>query len=168
MRSVPLVVWNVSRLDPSNATSAFVRERWQALNSGVTATVEPVDCTLPYDYEDFYSMLDANEKLGALAYASVPRRGWLDAALDTGIPVMVWCRQECRQDEAHAAHMVLLAQLTAALAGTDPHLLPGKVATLRKEAMSPVKGGEGHYGRRLTLFWDDPARLPDPPLGSWS
>jgi hypothetical protein len=168
MRSVPLVVWDVSRLDPSNATSAFVRERWQALNGGGKATFEPVDCRLPYGYEDFYSWLDASEKLGALAYASVPRRGWLDAALDVGIPVMVWCRQECREDEAHSGHMALLGQLTAALAGTDPQALPMVVARLRKEAMSPVTGGERHFGRHLTLFWDDPARLPDPPLGSWS
>jgi hypothetical protein len=167
MRSVPLIVWNVMRLDPSNVTSSFrVQERWESLRIGDGIAVEPVSCELSYDYDEFYRWLDADENVNVLAYASMPRREWLDAALDIGIPVMIWCRRECAGNgDEHNAHKKLLAQLTQALAGTDPDQLPVKVTRLRKEAMSPSVGGEHHHGRHLTLFWDDPARLPDPPLG---
>jgi vWA-MoxR associated protein C-terminal domain/Trypsin-like peptidase domain len=169
LRSVPVAVWNAARLNPGSATASFrVMERWRALCGDVPAALEPVDCGLPFGYADFYSWLDADEKVGALVYAAVPRRDWLDAALDIGIPVMVWCRQQCSAADGgeHAGHTALRGQIAAALAGTDPRELPRAVARWRKEAMKPGTGR--HYGRQLTLFWDDPARLPDPPLASGS
>lgn len=65
------------------------------------------------------------------------------------------------------AARALLSELMAALAQTDPLALPDEVARIRKQAMKPGSG-DRHPGRRLTLYWENPARLPDPPVGVWS
>lgn len=167
MRSVPVVVWHVARLDPGNFASYRVRQRWRTLRDRGKTILAVVRCQLPYDFEEFRDWLDADTKLCALAYAVSPKREWLEAALDIGIPVMVWSRGDCpATGEAHDAHEAFLSQITAALSATDPDKLPAEVMRLRKEARSPVSGNERHHGRNLTLFWDDPARLPDPPLAN--
>ncbi len=66
---------------------------------------------------------------------------------------------------AHAVQEKFLTDITAAVSTIDPDRLPAEVAKFRKEARSPKNGGDDHLGRHLTLFWDDPARLPDPPIG---
>jgi len=168
MRSVPLFVWDVERRDPRNVTlSSRIRERWETLAHGTEIAVTQVKCHLPYDYREFHDWLDADEGIGALAYASLPRQDWLNAALDIGIPVMLWYRRACAADGIdHIAHDRFLADIVAALTGTDPEHLPARVAQYRKAAMSPLTGGEDHPGRHLTLFWDDPGRLTDPPLNT--
>jgi hypothetical protein len=165
MRSVPVIVWHVARLDPGNFASYRVRQRWQILRARGETTVTTVSCHLTHDFEEFRNWLDADDALCALAYAVSPRREWLEAALDTGIPVMVWPRRSCTgSGEAHDTHETFLSQITAALSASDPDRLPVEVMRLRKQARSPVSGNEHHYGWNLTLFWDDPTRLPDPPL----
>jgi vWA-MoxR associated protein C-terminal domain/vWA-MoxR associated protein middle region (VMAP-M) 8/Trypsin-like peptidase domain len=169
LRTVPVVVSNLARLDPGGTTaSARVGDRWRVLIDARATSLEPVDCCVPYGYEEFRDWLYADEKIGALAYASTPRRDWLDAALDVGVPVMLWCRGGCQEDGGeHDAHMLLLHDLVAALAAADPRALPAEVTRLRKQAMKPG-ASEKQYGRYLTLYWDNPARLPDPPLGGLS
>ena len=168
-RSVPLIVRDVQRMNPG-AGNIFltdrIRKRWQALRGAARDRVEPVECQDPYDYDGFHDLLDADQKIGAVAYASSPREEWLEAALDAGIPVMLWCRRSCPADgTAHEVHEKFLADITAAVSTIDPDRLPAMVAKFRKEARSPKSGGDDHLGRHLTLFWDDPARLPDPPIG---
>lgn len=167
MRSVPVVVWHVARLDPGNFASYRVRQRWRTLRGRGKTMMTKVRCQLAYDFEEFRNWLEFDTELCALAYAVSPKREWLEAALDTGIPVMVWCRRDCTASgEAHDAHETFLSQISAALSATDPDKLPAEVMRLRKEARSPVSGNERHHGRNLTLYWDDPARLPDPPLAN--
>lgn len=165
MRSVPLVVWHVARLDPRNFAAHRARQRWRTLRGRGKTALVTVDCRLAYDFEEFRDWLEADAELCALAYGVMPKREWLEAALDTGVPIMVWPRWNCPgSGEAHDAHEGFLSKITGALAAADPDLLPTEVMRLRKEARSPVTGHERHHGRYLTLFWDDPARLPDPPL----
>lgn len=167
MRSVPVVVWDVARLDPRNFASHRVRQRWRTLRGRGKTMLAAVHCQLPYDFEEFRNWLDADTELCALAYAISPKREWLEAALDIGIPVMVWSRRDCpASGEAHDAHEMFLRQISTALSAADPDKLPAEVMRLRKEARSPVSGNEHHHGRHLTLYWDDPARLPDPPLAN--
>lgn len=165
MRSVPLVVRDVSRLDPRKKfVSNRARQRWHTLRGRGETALVPVCCTLPYDFEEFRDWLDADAGLCALAYDIPPKQDWLLAALNTGIPVMVWSRQNCPDGKAHDLREEFLSRITAELSAADPDQLPGEVMRLRKQARSPVTGGERHHGRHLTLFWDHPARLPDPPL----
>lgn len=168
LRSVPVVVWNASRLDPGSETSSGrVLDRWRALRGNNGTILERVRCDLAYGYDDFYNWLDADQEVGALAYASAPRRDWLRAALNVGIPVMVWRRENCADPgSANDMHTALLRQLVSRLARTDPDALPAEVSRLRKDAMNPKT--DERCGRALTLFWDDPARLPDPALKTWS
>ncbi|MEU3249538.1 hypothetical protein [Streptomyces sp. NPDC006997] len=77
------------------------------------------------------------------------------AALDHGLPVLVWDRHDCLRPEFRTAARALLADGRLAE-------LPERVARLRRE---------GRLDRHLVLFWDDPSRLPDAggPLGMlWS
>jgi hypothetical protein len=168
-RSVPLIVRDVRRMNPG-AGNIFltdrIRKRWQALRGAASDRIERVECRDSYDYNEFLDLLDADQKIGAVAYASSPREEWLEAALDTGIPVMLWYRRSCPADgAAHAVHEKFLTDITAAVSTTDPDRLPAAVAKFRREARSPKTGADDHLGRHLTLFWDDPARLPDPPIG---
>jgi hypothetical protein len=169
VRSVPLIVRDATRMD-SDAENIFltdrIRKRWHVLRGGGTDRVSSVPCRSPYDYEQFFYLLEADQAIGALAYASSPCEDWIDAALDVGIPVMLWCRRDCAADDAeHALHETFLAEITAAVSSMDPDRLPAEVARLRTAAKSVGTGGEDHLGRHLTLFWDNPARLPDPPMG---
>jgi vWA-MoxR associated protein C-terminal domain/Trypsin-like peptidase domain len=166
----PLIVRDATRMNPETANifrEDRLRRRWQALYGGWADRVEPVDCLAAYDSDGFQAIL-ADQKIGAVTYASSPREEWLTVALDAGIPVMLWCRRECPADDAvHPAHAKFLADITATLSATDPDRLPDKVAELRQQAITKAlkTGGGNHIGHSLTLFWDDPGRLPDPPIG---
>jgi hypothetical protein len=99
-----------------------------------------------------------------LAYAAVPAKGRLNAALNAGIPVMLWPRTQCaEQSHEGCAGDLRLRRLTAAIAHVHPDDVPATVMKLRKQARTRGAGAD-HCGRELTLVWDDPARLPDPPL----
>jgi hypothetical protein len=165
MRSVPLVVWPVARLEPGSSTADRSRQRWQILRERGKALFTSVSCQLTYGFEEFSDWLDADDELCALAYASDPDEEWLEAAWVNGVPVMVWSRRDCGDKSGgHEAHMEVCRQITEQLSATDPDRLPVEVLRLRKAARSPDGGGEGHCGRNLTLYWDDLARMPDPSL----
>ncbi|WP_405663064.1 trypsin-like peptidase domain-containing protein [Streptomyces sp. RK9] len=164
MRTVPVVVRHVERLKPLTV-SRLTRKRWATVRARGETRPEPVDCGLSYGYEQFYGWLDADDDLCALAYAARPVDDWLSAALDTGVPIMLWRRHDCADDGHTAcAPKAFLDRLTEAVATLEPDRLPLEVMKLRKEARSPHKGYADHCGHRLTLFWDDPERMPDPPL----
>lgn len=165
MRSVPLVVWDSAWLNPRNFAADRARQRWRTLRSRGKTSFEPVGCRLGYSFDDFRGWLDGDDELCALVYGSHPRNHWLEAALDAGIPIMLWCRQLCAcGHDSHDSHAEFIRQVTAALSASEPDRLPVEVMKLRKKAWSPAGGGEQHCGRNLTLYWQDPARLPDPPL----
>ncbi|MBJ3808338.1 VMAP-C domain-containing protein [Streptomyces flavofungini] len=164
MRTVPVVVRHVERLKPLTV-SRLTRKRWQTVRARGETRPVPVECGLPYGYEQFYGWLDADDDLCALAYAARPVDDWLSAALDTGVPIMLWRRHDCGGDgHAHCAPKAFLDRLADAVATLEPDRLPLEVMKLRKAAHSPHKGDADHCGHRLTLFWDDPERMPDPPL----
>lgn len=164
MRTVPVVVRHVERLKPLTV-SRLTRKRWETVRARGETRPVPVDCGLPYGYDQFYGWLDADDDLCALAYAARPVDDWLSAALDTGVPIMLWRRHDCGDDgHATCAPKAFLDRLTEAVATLEPDQLPVEIMRLRKEARSPHKGDADHCGHRLTLFWDDPERMPDPPL----
>ncbi len=69
-RSVPLIVRDVQRMNPGTGNIFLtdrVRKRWQALRGGASDRIEPVKCPDPYDYEGFRDLLDADQKIGAVA-----------------------------------------------------------------------------------------------------
>ncbi|MBW5424921.1 hypothetical protein GKQ77_25700 [Streptomyces sp. BG9H] len=166
MRTVPVVVRHLDRMEPLLA-SYLAGRRWATVRARGRTRPERVECGLPYGYEEFHDWLDADEQLCALAYAATPAPEWLSAALDTGVPIMLWRRRDCGQaNHAHCAPDTFLDRITAAVAELDPARLPFAVMRLRKEARSPNKGDAEHCGHRLTLFWDGAENKPDPPLSA--
>ncbi|MEV6751625.1 trypsin-like peptidase domain-containing protein [Streptomyces sp. NPDC051214] len=164
MRTVPVVVRHMDRLKPLTV-SRLTRRRWETVRARGETRPRRVACGLPYGYDEFHDWLDADDEVCALAYAATPLGDWLSAALDTGVPIMLWRRHECGEDgHAQCAPDRFLDRLTEAVGVLDPDRLPFEVMRLRKEARSPDKGDAEHCGHRLTLFWDDPERKPDPPL----
>ncbi|MGB8940844.1 MAG: trypsin-like peptidase domain-containing protein [Streptomyces sp.] len=164
MRTVPVVVRHMDRLKPLTV-SRLTRRRWETVRARGETRPRRVTCGLPYGYDEFHDWLDADDEVCALAYAATPMGDWLSAALDTGVPIMLWRRYDCGEGgHAQCAPEKFLDRLTEAVAVLDPDRLPFEVMRLRKEARSPDKGDAEHCGHRLTLFWDDPERKPDPPL----
>ncbi|ATL31908.1 hypothetical protein KY5_6890 [Streptomyces formicae] len=164
LRTVPVVVRHMDRLKPLTV-SRLTRRRWETVRARGETRPRRVECGLPYGYDEFHDWLDADDDVCALAYAATPVGDWLAAALDTGVPIMLWRRHDCGDEgHAHCAPDKFLDRLTEAVAALDPDRLPFEVMRLRKEARSPDKGDAEHCGHRLTLFWDDPERKPDPPL----
>lgn len=164
MRSYPVVVRDVQRMNPNSIRRDLTSKRWRRLRHRGTTAPHPVDCRVRYSDEQFQDWLDAEDECGALAYAVAPTRGRLNAALNAGIPVMVWPRRPC-SDDAHddCAGRRALRALVAAISGEHPDRVPTTVMNLRKQARAP-QADDDHPGRELALLWDDPARMPDPPL----
>ncbi|MFD0419380.1 trypsin-like peptidase domain-containing protein [Streptomyces sp. NPDC127108] len=162
MRTVPVVVRYPEHLR-LGTTLGDIRKRWETVRARGETRPVPVDCGLPYGYDQFYGWLDADRDLCALAYAARPDVEWLDAALSTGVPIMLWRRYDCADDgHATCAPKAFLDRLTEAVSTLEPDQLPLEIMRMRKEAHSPHKGGADHHGHHLTLFWDDPGRMPDP------
>lgn len=164
MRAYPVVVRDVHRMNPGSIRRDLTLKRWRLLRERGMATVKPVHCQSEYTDEEFHDWLDAEEDCGVLAYAGTPSQGRLNAALNAGIPVMLWPRNACRAPAHHDCEgLRVLTALCAALTGTQPDRLPKAVMLLRKNARVKY-ASENHCGRDLALVWDDPARMPDPPL----
>ncbi|MBC6458157.1 trypsin-like peptidase domain-containing protein [Actinomadura sp. HBU206391] len=171
MRAYPVVVRDVQRMNPGSVRRDLTAKRWRRLRERGTALPEPIDCQAqpvdcqePYSDEGFQDWLDADEECSVLAYAAVPAKGRLNAALNAGIPVMLWPRTKCaEQSHDGCAGDQRLRRLTEAIAHVHPDDVPKTVMKLRKQARTR-RAGADHCGRELTLVWDDPARLPDPPL----
>lgn len=163
MLAYPVVVRDIERLKPTFRQDRAI-ERWRFLRQRATTMPESVECENTLTRDQFFYWLTAREDVCVLVHAQRPRRPQLTAALNAGIPVMLWPRSTC-PDLVHVGctgERVAKA-LTALIAETHPDNLPRLVKRLRAEARSRPES-EPHYGRRLTLLWDDPARLPDPPL----
>lgn len=164
MRAYPVVVRDVQRMNPASVRRDLTLKRWRLMRERGIAALEAVPCRTDHTDEEFQDWLDDDEECGVIAYAGTPSRGRLNAALNAGIPVMVWPRSVCASaahDDCRGART--LAALTAALTGTHPDRLPRAVMLLRKNARVR-HAGDDHCGRDLALVWDDPARMPDPPL----
>ena len=100
-----------------------------------------------------------------MVHAQRPDARYLNSALRAGIPVMVWPRSTCPGPvHGHCAGEQLLGQLVPYIQDALPDALPKVIRHLRAQAQYQLNGGQ-HCDDKLTLFWDDPARSPDPPLG---
>lgn len=165
MLAYPVVVRDVERLKPTFRQDWAIR-RWTLLRTRATAAGESVACANSRTRNEHFYWLTSREDICVLVHAEQPRPLHLTAALEAGIPVMVWQRSKC-PGEVHVecAGEVFAGELMRLAAQAHPDDLPRLVRRLRTEARSQP-GDHGHCGRRLVLFWDDPARLPDPPLGT--
>lgn len=164
MRAYPVVLRDVQRMNPGSIRRDLTIRRWRRLRERGTTSPQAIGCQTSYSDDEFQDWLDADDECCALAYAASPSKGRLNAALNAGIPVMLWSRAPC----AHDAHDDCpgdrrLHELTSAIAQVGPDGLPETVMKLRKRSRMP-SAAEDHFGRELALVWDDPARLPDPPL----
>ncbi|XRQ11849.1 trypsin-like peptidase domain-containing protein [Actinomadura welshii] len=164
MRRYPVVVRDVERLRPDSFRRDQAHHRWRLLTERGRSDPRPIACDAPRRGSDFQDWLEAHVDFCVLVYGSRPVKNWLTAALNNGIPVMLWTRTPC-DSSSHGdcrGHRVL-DELTAAVHDRHPDELPRVALALRKEALLAPKD-KPHCGRDLTLLWDDPSRLPDPPL----
>lgn len=164
MRAYPVVLRDVQRMNPGSVRRDLTSRRWRRLRQrGVTAPQE-VGCQVGYSDEEFQNWLDADEECCVLAYGASPSKGQLNAALNAGIPVMLWPRtRRAGHTNDGCGGCRRLRELISAIADVPPDGLPTVVMKLRKLAWKPP-AAEDHVGRELALVWDDPARMPDPPL----
>ncbi|POM25033.1 hypothetical protein BTM25_36740 [Actinomadura rubteroloni] len=158
MRKYPVVVRDVERLRPGSIRRDLAFRRWRRLGERGRSDPQPVGCAARARGE-FERWLEVNDDHCVLVYGSRPAKGALTAALNTGVPVMLWPRVPCG-GPAHesCAGRDRLAVLLPRVEAEHPNDLPSLAQRLRLEEL-PARGHE------LTLLWDDPSRLPDPPLG---
>lgn len=163
MLAYPVVVRDVERLKPAFRQDRAI-QRWAILRKRALTQPEPVGCIDDRTKEQYFYWLTEREDVCVLVHSQRPKRSQLASALNAGIPVIVWPRSAC-PDPVHSecAGEHLGQELVALVADTHPDELPRLVRKLRAQARSRTDR-QPHCGRRLTLFWDDPARLPDPPL----
>lgn len=154
----PVVVRDVRRMC-RGSRQTIALNRWKSAEESDSWAPEPIHCRYPEDKRRLRDLLAENRQLGALAYASPPRLDRLRVALNHGIPVMFWPREGC-PDQKHASCPGdrFLDELTVKVKGIRPPRLPEHVMTLRAQAGSQPEP----YGRGLTMFWDDPRRVPPP------
>lgn len=163
MLAYPVVVRDVERLKPAFRQDRAI-QRWATLRRRALTQPEPVRCNDNRTKDQYFYWLTAREDVCVLVHPERPKPSHLTSALNAGIPVMIWPRSACT-DPVHGecAGGRLSKELIALVADTHPDELPKLIKKLRAQARSQPND-QPHCGRRLTLFWDDPARLPDPPL----
>lgn len=166
LRSSPLIVRDVNRGRRGKAPG-HAKNRWNALLEQNDVRIKDISCKDDYTRKAFRNMLDAARRVGALAFEAIPRDDWLTAALEQGVPIMLWRRDACAVAEPHGPHGDFLTRLVDHLDHIAPERVPEEVAALRIQAWAPEhEEDDMHLGRRLTLFWDHPYRacvLDEPP-----
>ncbi len=95
-------------------------------------------------YDDLHGSATA-----CLALTFVPSSKVFNAIFSAGIPILFWPRKNVSEPEP------VQSFFTQALSCCKLARLPSLLWEKRKEA-----NGDHHYGRHLTLLWDDPSRLP--------
>ncbi|WP_067455609.1 VMAP-C domain-containing protein [Actinomadura macra] len=164
MRRYPVVVRDVERLRPDSIRRDQARQRWRLLHERGRSDPQRIGCDDTRKGTEFQNWLEANDDFCVLVYGCRPVRSRLAAALNNGVPVMLWTRTACdAPDHRTCRNHRLLDDLAAAVEREHPGDLPRVALTLRKKALAAPLD-QPHCGRDLTLLWDDPSRLPDPPL----
>lgn len=163
MLAYPVVVRDVERLKPAFRRDRAIK-RWATLRERALTEPVPVGCNDSRTKDQYFYWLTADEEVCVLVHGQRPKPSHLASALSAGIPVMLWPRSACPDhDHGECAGGRLAGELIALVANAHPDELPKLVRRLRAQARAQP-GGRPHCERRLTLFWDDPARLPDAPL----
>ncbi|GLY83320.1 trypsin-like peptidase domain-containing protein [Actinoallomurus iriomotensis] len=162
LSTLPVVIRDVDRLSPNSFRAGFARRRWDTLRA--KNAVLPVLWHCEGIGEEEYRPYISPDDVCVVAHARQPSLGQLRTALGLGMPVMLWTRGPC-PPAGHEQCIRNLKGLTRQLRGLPPDALPQRVKTLRDNAARPLRKARPRYGKELTLFWDDPARSPDPPMG---
>ncbi|MFI7029787.1 trypsin-like peptidase domain-containing protein [Microbispora rosea] len=159
-RDIPMTAYRVVVRDVVRLGNYdyILRDQWKSRSRRLRdgAKLEKADCSR-LDPEEFYRRLLSNREACVVVFSETPGDAVLTKGLDAGVPVMLWPRASCADatpGECPYGSLDTLALLvdTAALDG-----LPERVRRLR------VDPGHARCGPRLTLLWDDPTRIPDPP-----
>jgi NTP-dependent ternary conflict system VMAP-like protein len=164
----PVVVRDLERMIPSDDRSMW-QARWQRLcncSGSVSGAVRWVD---PQDRDSYGSLaasLLRERAHGQVCLALLPERSpgtpiaeLLGAGLTAGVPAAIWLRQPStgrsggKKDRKYLAEAVEAAELRR---------LPRRVLDLRQQAEEAQKAAT-HQGRHLSLLWDDPSRIWEPP-----
>lgn len=140
-------------------------DKWITRSKGLHLVPRPeaglLDCSRVQPAK-IYDWIMAQPDMCVLVTSYRPPQAVLRKILNSGVPVALWPRFRCTAPDHASCDRRKLADLlrpTVDSAGFDE--LPGLVRRLRLEAR--FKRDKPHYGSRLTLLWDDPDRLPDPP-----
>jgi hypothetical protein len=164
----PVVVRDVNRLDPHGSRRHDALRRWDTLRNRGALDPEPMGCDSIGKPDQFFYWLATDADHCVLVFGRPPSSRHLTKALDAGIPVMLWSHSRCPAPNHNGVCPggQVAAELAADIGSVSPDGLPEKVRSLRGDALAKSAEDQPPYwGRRLTLFWDDPKRLPDPPLG---
>jgi hypothetical protein len=150
------------------------QQRWQRL-CGPSGEIRWMTCTEEVDPSDLWSELGERPGAGILALTRRPASSdrsteALRAALEAGMPAVVWRRDTCPEHDSGAAHDGCTGEqfrdaidpvLSAAPAGE----LPARVQQLRSRAASSKASATERACRGTVLVWDDPRRaVPAAPL----
>lgn len=107
--------------------------------------------------------LSADQHVFSLILSEPPEAGnnahlEVAAALQAGIPAIVWHRLDCSSKEFRDAVAAMVGD------GALVHL-PRRVTKLRQAALKLGSTSPGHPGWEIAILWDDPTRLLEPPRG---
>jgi len=148
MLAYPVVVRDVERLKPTFRQDCAIR-RWTVLRKRATALGESVGCANTRTRDQHFYWLTSREDICVLVHAEQPRTFHLTAALEAGIPVMVWQRSKCAGEvHGECAGELFAGELMHLLAQAHPDDLPRLVRRLRAQARSQP-ADHLHCGRRL-------------------
>lgn len=136
------------------------RRRWESLHAGQAenaALLTWIDCRAESVFRKLYGSLQLDEKLAVLAACYQPKPDVLKALVHAGIPVALWPRRIGADHGGHVrcAGEVFHDDFTKHFAERPLRELPLLVKKVRTEA---IRHDDDHYGRALTLLWDDPTR----------
>lgn len=141
------------------------RAKWAKLRSGSPDQCPGywIDCVAgPVNRAQLRGRLDDETWLSVwLTAQPAAERPDLDTAINAGIPIALWRRSDCSghsgQEKPVCEGPKFREELVRRLLenGTKLMTLPVFVLELRREML---RGGEWRYP--LTLFWDDPSRIP--------
>jgi hypothetical protein len=113
-------------------------------------------------FERLAAALSANQSILSLILSEPLKPGNANAreewsvALRSGVPAIIWHREDCGDGVFRDAVAKLVAD--GGLAE-----LPRRVAELRWEALRAEGELAARAGRNLAILWDDPDRLPESP-----
>jgi hypothetical protein len=182
---------------PPEANGSW-QKRWKSLHARTQendhSALNWVDCRSTGKIDQLFADFQMRESMTVLAISHQPDSNTgedaLEAALQAGIPAVIWPRVSCHEhgtahcddtdtcnppssdtrtsmanEPALCAGDRFQATISDRIAQSDLSELPLVVKRLRIEARTTDLGGDNHCGHSLTLLWDDPTRkLPEWPL----
>ncbi len=161
----PLVVMDRERRSSGGLQHGLVR-KWQRLDAWDTAGLYRVECGSSEDQGRLTVRLwEDGHMMGFTAPPKTARMRRLFAAgLNGSVPVLLWPSSGCpggHPDDEACAGSAFLDSLVTYVRQLTPAEMPLRVRELRKAVY--LAGDEKHWARDLSLLWEDPRCLPEPP-----